>query len=121
MEQIADESEHRSAFEHNNAGRVATHMNWNSNLLGQTSGRINEDWCLVDSQLTCNVFTNQKYLKNIRIAPNGRQGRGCVIYSFFQQSINHDTDEAKMKARDQLLRDVMTETAEENRGICTLD
>ena len=29
--------------------------------------------------------------------------------------------EAKMKARDQLLRDVMTETAEENRGICTLD
>ena len=64
MEQLADASKHRSAFEHNSK-RSTTHMNWSSNLLNQASGQINEDWCLLDSQSTCNVFTNQKYLRNV--------------------------------------------------------
>ena len=76
MDQLADESEHRSAFEHNNAGRATAHMNWPSNLLGQASGQINEGWYLLESQSSCSVFTNRKYLKNVRIAPNGS---GSVI------------------------------------------
>ena len=31
---------------------------------------IDEHWCLIDNQLTCNAFINGKYLSNIRDDPN---------------------------------------------------
>ena len=31
---------------------------------------INENWCLIGNQLTCNAFINKKYLSNIRNAPD---------------------------------------------------
>ena len=30
---------------------------------------IDENWCLIENQLTCNAFNNRKYLSNIRDAP----------------------------------------------------
>ena len=33
---------------------------------------IDENWCLLDNQLTCNAFINGKYLSNIRYAPDGQ-------------------------------------------------
>ena len=33
---------------------------------------IDENWCLLDNQLTCNTFINGKYLSNIRDAPDGQ-------------------------------------------------
>ena len=33
---------------------------------------INENWCLLNNQSTCNAFINVKYLLNIRYAPNGQ-------------------------------------------------
>ena len=33
---------------------------------------IDENWCLLNNQLTCNAFINEKYLSNIRDAPDGQ-------------------------------------------------
>ena len=33
---------------------------------------IDENWCLLDNQSTCNAFINKKYLSNIIDAPNGQ-------------------------------------------------
>ena len=33
---------------------------------------IDENWCLLDNQSTCNTFINKKHLSNIRDAPNGQ-------------------------------------------------
>ena len=33
---------------------------------------IDENWCLLENQLTCNAFINGKYLSNIRYAPDGQ-------------------------------------------------
>ena len=33
---------------------------------------IDENWCLIDNQLTCNTFVNKKYLLNIRDSPDGK-------------------------------------------------
>ena len=33
---------------------------------------IDENWCLLDNQSTCNSFINKKYLSNIRDAPGGK-------------------------------------------------
>ena len=41
--------------------------------MSQGKGAIDEDWCLLDNQSTCNIFTNRRYLRNIRRAPNGRE------------------------------------------------
>ena len=34
--------------------------------------RIDENWCLLDNQSTCNAFINGKYLSKIRDAPDGQ-------------------------------------------------
>ena len=33
---------------------------------------IDENWCLLYNQSTCNAFINKKYLSNIRYAPDGQ-------------------------------------------------
>ena len=33
---------------------------------------IDENWCLLNNQSTCNAFINKKYLSNIRDAPDGQ-------------------------------------------------
>ena len=33
---------------------------------------IDENWCLLNNQSTCNAFINGKYLSNIRDAPDGQ-------------------------------------------------
>ena len=33
---------------------------------------IDENWYLLDHQSTCNAFVNEKYLSNIRDAPDGK-------------------------------------------------
>ena len=33
---------------------------------------IDENWCLLKNQSTCNAFINVKYLSNIRDAPDGQ-------------------------------------------------
>ena len=33
---------------------------------------IDENWCLLDNQSTCNAFIKEKYLSNTRDAPNGQ-------------------------------------------------
>ena len=33
---------------------------------------IDEDWCLINNQSTCNAFINEKYLSNIRDVPYGK-------------------------------------------------
>ena len=33
---------------------------------------IDENWCLIDNQLTCNAFINKKYVSNIRDDLNGQ-------------------------------------------------
>ena len=36
------------------------------NILASTAeARIDENWCLLDNQSTCNAFINEKYLSNI--------------------------------------------------------
>ena len=61
IEQNANASPHRSAFDHNKK-RTESHFNWPANVMSQGKGAINEDWCLLDNQSTCNVFTNRRYL-----------------------------------------------------------
>ena len=34
--------------------------------------RMNENWCLIDNQSTCNAFINRKYLSNIRDDSDGK-------------------------------------------------
>ena len=41
-------------------------------LAAAAEAGINENWCLLDNQLTCNGFVNGKYLTNIRDAPDGK-------------------------------------------------
>ena len=41
-------------------------------LASAAEARIDENWCLLDNQLTCNAFINEKYLSNIRDAPDGK-------------------------------------------------
>ena len=40
-------------------------------LAAAAEARIDENWCLLDNQLTRNAFINGKYLSNIRDAPDG--------------------------------------------------
>ena len=61
MEQNANASPHRSTFDHNKK-RIESHFKWPANVMSQGKGASNEDWCLLDNQSTCNVFTNQRYL-----------------------------------------------------------
>ena len=41
-------------------------------LAAAVEAGIDENWCLLDKQLTCNTFINEKYLSNIRDAPDGQ-------------------------------------------------
>ena len=41
-------------------------------LYASAEAIINENWCLIDNQSTCNTFINKKYHSNIRDAPNGQ-------------------------------------------------
>ena len=41
----------------------------NTILAAAAEARIDENWCLLDNQSTCNAFINKKYLSNIRDAP----------------------------------------------------
>ena len=41
-------------------------------LAAGAEARINENECLLDNQSTCNAFINEKYLSNIRDAPDGQ-------------------------------------------------
>ena len=41
-------------------------------LASAAEAGIDENWCLLDNQLTCNAFINRKYLSNIRDAPDGK-------------------------------------------------
>ena len=43
----------------------------NTILVATVEAGINENWCLLDNQLTCNTLINIKYLLNIRVAPMG--------------------------------------------------
>jgi hypothetical protein len=67
-----DSSPHEDAFTHRGARNV-THHTWSDAVLSQAPGSINKDWCLLDSQSTCNVFVNPRYLTNIRMAPGGQE------------------------------------------------
>ena len=42
----------------------------NTILAAAAEAGIDENWCLLDNQSTCNAFINKKYLSNIRDAPN---------------------------------------------------
>ena len=44
----------------------------NTILASAAEAGIDENWCLLDNQSTCNVFINGKYLSNIRDAPDGQ-------------------------------------------------
>ena len=44
----------------------------NTILDAAVEARIDENWCLLNNQSTCNAFINEKYLSNIRDAPNGQ-------------------------------------------------
>ena len=41
-------------------------------LAAAVEAGIDENWCLLDNQSTCNAFINGKYLSNIRDAPDGQ-------------------------------------------------
>ena len=41
-------------------------------LAAAAEAGIDENWCLLDNQSTCNAFINRKYLSNIRDAPDGK-------------------------------------------------
>ena len=41
-------------------------------LAAVVEAEIDENWCLIDNHLTCNVFINKKYLSNIRDATGGQ-------------------------------------------------
>ena len=41
-------------------------------LAAAAEAGIDENWCLLNNQLTCNAFINGKYLSNIRDAPDGQ-------------------------------------------------
>ena len=43
----------------------------NTILAAASEAGIDENWCLLDNQSTCNAFINGKYLSNIRDAPDG--------------------------------------------------
>ena len=57
-----------------------SHNNHNSNIMcvGDTilsdaaEANIDENWCILDNQPTCNAFINVKYMSNIRDAPDGK-------------------------------------------------
>ena len=40
-------------------------------LAAAVEAGIDENWCLLDNQLTCNAFINKKYLSSIRYYPDG--------------------------------------------------
>ena len=67
MEPITDESKY--IFLRNK-------RNTNTMCVGDTildtaaESGIDENWCLIDSQTTCNAFINGKYLSNIRDSPD---------------------------------------------------
>ena len=44
----------------------------NTILAAAAEAVINENWCLLNNQSTCNTFINGKYLSNIRDSPNGK-------------------------------------------------
>ena len=44
-------------------------------LAAAAEAGIDENWCLLDNQSTCNAFINGKYLSNIRYAPDGKYPR----------------------------------------------
>ena len=41
-------------------------------LAAAAEAGIDENWCLLDNQSTCNAFMNKKYLSNIRDVPDGQ-------------------------------------------------
>ena len=41
-------------------------------LAAASEARIDENWCLLDNQKTCNAFINRKYLSNVIDAPDGK-------------------------------------------------
>ena len=41
-------------------------------LVAEVEAGIDENWCLIDNQSTCNTLINGKYLSNIRDATNGQ-------------------------------------------------
>ena len=41
-------------------------------LAAAAEAGIDENWCLLNNQSTCNALTNEKYLSNIRDAPDGQ-------------------------------------------------
>ena len=44
----------------------------NTILAAAAEDGIDENWCLLDNQSTCNAFINGKYLSNIRDTPDGK-------------------------------------------------
>ena len=44
----------------------------NTVLAAAAEDGIDENWCLLDNQSTCNAFINKKYLSNIRGDPDGK-------------------------------------------------
>ena len=44
----------------------------NTILAAAVEAVIDENWCLLDNQSTCNAFINKKYLSNIIDAPYGQ-------------------------------------------------
>jgi hypothetical protein len=59
---------HRSAH--------AKSLKYDENVLSQAgNGKINEDWILLDSESTCDVFYNPKFLNNIQRTKDGRKSQ----------------------------------------------
>ena len=44
----------------------------NTILSDEAEAHIEENWCLLDNQSTCNAFINGKYIPNIRDTPDGK-------------------------------------------------
>ena len=40
-------------------------------MVAAAEAGIDENWCLINNQPTCNAFVNGKYLSNIRDTPDG--------------------------------------------------
>ena len=59
---------------------IFSNKNFNVNIMcmvdtildDAAESNIDENWCLLDNQSTCNALINGKYLPNIKVAPDGK-------------------------------------------------
>ena len=69
MEANTDESQ--EALPQNNRNANIMHVGYTI-LDAEVESIIDENWCLLENQSTCNAFINGKYLSNIRDTTDGK-------------------------------------------------